>query len=93
MIGRQPEEAVDALGVLVRQRRRPAENARDRIVEEAEAGEPADRREEEAEDDAEVVLVGADQIVLAGREQAADVRAEEEAADAERDRGEEVEAE
>jgi hypothetical protein len=77
----------------VRQRRRATEHARDRIVEETEPGEPPDRREQESEHDADVVLVGADQIVLADRDLAADVRAEEEAADAERDRGEEIEAE
>ena len=73
--------------------RRATGQARERIVEEAEAGEPADRREEEAHEDADVVLVRAEQVVLADCELAAEVGAEEEAADPECDRREEVECE
>src|SRR5207244_13296607 len=107
VVGREPEVATNPATLLVPSDRptrrnvrallidvpagRPAEHPRDGVVEEAEPAQPADRGKQEAHEDADVVLVGAEQVILADGDLAADPGAEEEAPDSERDRGEEVE--
>ena len=58
VVGAQAEVAPDPLFLLLAQRRRPAEQARDRVVGEAEADQEADHAEHVGEQQRDVVLVG-----------------------------------
>ena len=58
VVGAQAEVAPDPLALLLAQRRRPSEQARDRVVGEAEADQEADHAEDVAEQQRDVVLVG-----------------------------------
>ena len=58
VVGAQAEVAPDPLLLLLAQRRRAAEQARERVVDEAQADQEADHAEDVAEEQRDVVLVG-----------------------------------
>jgi hypothetical protein len=58
VVGAEPEVAPRALLLLLAQRGRPADQAAERVVREAEADQPAEQREDEAHEDRDVVLIG-----------------------------------
>ncbi len=93
VVGAEPEVAADPLLLLLAQRRRAPEQARDGVVGEAEPDEEADHAEQVGEQQRDVVFVDVVGVFEAFRvgDQVADPPAEVVAADAEYDRGEEVE--